>query len=151
MEKDQLTEFFRNRFPDAVIEQGNQYLTIKTDAAAMHPIAAVLKSDKELQFDYLFNLTGIDWSDRFSVVYHLESTVFGHEVVLKADILNREKPSVATVSDLWRTAEFHEREVYDLLGIEFVDHPDLRRLFLEDGAGFPLRKDFKDEINLIER
>jgi NADH:ubiquinone oxidoreductase subunit C len=62
---------------------------------------------------------------------------------------NRENPQAETVSDIWKTAEFHEREVFDLFGIRFLHHPDLRRLFLEDDYGFPLRKDFSDESRMI--
>ena len=60
-------------------------------------------------------------------------------------------PGIDTVSDVWSSAEFHEREVYDLLGVQFTNHPDLRRLFLDDDWGFPLRKDYRDDINIIER
>jgi NADH:ubiquinone oxidoreductase subunit C len=56
-----------------------------------------------------------------------------------------------SVTDIWPTAEFHEREIYDLLGIKFNNHPDLRRLFLDETWGFPLRKDFKDDIHVVER
>jgi NADH:ubiquinone oxidoreductase subunit C len=72
-------------------------------------------------------------------------------LVLKPRLDNRQNPEVDTISDIWRTAEFHEREVYDLFGIKFRNHPDLRRLFLEDDYGFPLCKDFTDEINMIVR
>ena len=85
------------------------------------------------------------------VVYHLESTVHGHKMVLKVKISDRENPAVDTVSDIWKTAEFHEREVYDLFGIKFNNHPDLRRILLEeDWEGYPLRKDYKDEVNIVE-
>jgi NADH:ubiquinone oxidoreductase subunit C len=83
------------------------------------------------------------------MVYHLTSTTFRHTIVLKVRIDNRENPQVETVSDIWKTAEFHEREVFDLFGIQFLHHPDLRRLFMEDDYGFPLRKDFTDESRMI--
>ena len=85
------------------------------------------------------------------VVYHLESTIHGHQLVLKVRTADRENGAIDTVSDIWRTAEFHEREVYDLMGIRFTNHPDLRRLFLEEGwKGHPLRKDYADEVNIVE-
>ena len=85
------------------------------------------------------------------VIYHLRSSPHHHSIVLKAQIEDRENPKVDTVSDIWRTAEFHERETYDFFGIVFKDHPDLRRIFLEDDwVGFPLRKDYVDEINIID-
>jgi NADH:ubiquinone oxidoreductase subunit C len=85
------------------------------------------------------------------VVYHLESTTLTHQLVLKVRTDDRENGSVDTVCDIWRTAELHEREAYDLLGIRFNNHPDLRRFFLEEGwIGHPLRKDYVDEVNIVE-
>jgi NADH:ubiquinone oxidoreductase subunit C len=83
------------------------------------------------------------------VVYHLTSTTLHHTVVLRVVLADKANPSVATVSDLWAGAEYFEREAYDLLGIRFENHPDLRRLFLEDDwVGYPLRKDYKDSFTL---
>jgi len=83
-------------------------------------------------------------------VYHLTSTQHRHTLVVKSN-LNREHPEIETVSDIWLTAEFHEREVFDLFGVTFKDHPDLRRLFMTDEyEGWPLRKDFEDAINMIK-
>jgi NADH:ubiquinone oxidoreductase subunit C len=83
------------------------------------------------------------------MVYHLNSTIYKHTAVVKTRINDREKPVVDTLSDIWKTAEFHEREVFDLFGISFMNHPDMQRLFLDDGYGFPLRKDFTDESRMI--
>ena len=85
------------------------------------------------------------------VVYHLESTKQGHTIVLKVKTEDRQNPVFDTVCDIWRTAEFHEREIFDLLGIRFNNHPDLRRLFLDENwVGYPLRKDYQDEVNIVE-
>jgi NADH:ubiquinone oxidoreductase subunit C len=71
-------------------------------------------------------------------------------IVIKIQ-LNRDQPVVATVSDIWRTAEFHEREAYEMFGVQFTGHPDLRKLILpDDFEGFPMRKDFEDPINMIK-
>jgi NADH-quinone oxidoreductase subunit C len=70
---------------------------------------------------------------------------------LKVQLTDRKNPAVDSVTPVWATAEFHEREVFDLFGIRFNNHPNLQRLFLEDDYGYPLRKDFRDEINIIER
>jgi NADH:ubiquinone oxidoreductase subunit C len=86
-----------------------------------------------------------------TVVYHLDSTQYRHLIVLKVVLTDREAPMVDSVTSVWPTAEFHEREVFDLFGIRFNNHPNLKRLFLEDDYGYPLRKDFRDEINIIER
>jgi NADH:ubiquinone oxidoreductase subunit C len=84
------------------------------------------------------------------MVYHLTSTTHRHNIVVKAN-LDRTNPEIETVSDIWRTAEFHEREVYELFGVRFLNHPDLRRLILtDDFEGWPLRKDFEDSVNMIK-
>ena len=84
------------------------------------------------------------------MVYHLTSTVHGHAIVIKAK-LDRIDPDIETISDIWRTAEFHEREAYDLFGVRFLHHPDLRRLFMTDEHnGWPLRKDYEDPVNMIK-
>jgi NADH:ubiquinone oxidoreductase subunit C len=83
------------------------------------------------------------------MVYHLTSTIHRHTIVVKLK-LDRTNPEIETVSNIWRTAEFHEREQYEMFGVKFLNHPDLRRLILEDDfVGFPLRKDFEDPINMI--
>ena len=85
------------------------------------------------------------------MIYHLRSNDLNHEMVMRVKTDGREKPEVDTVCDIWRTAEFHEREIYDLFGVVFKNHPDLRRILLEDDReGHPLRKDFVDEVNMIE-
>ena len=85
------------------------------------------------------------------MIYHLTSTEYHHTVVLRVILADRKNPMVATVSDLWSGAEYLEREVFDLFGIKFENHPDLRRLFLDDEwVGYPLRKDYKDSF-IFER
>ena len=117
----------------------------------MHETAVQLKALPELSFDYLFCLTGVDFAEKMQIVYHLESVAHRHTVVLKTNTADRVDPKVDTVSDVWQTAKYHEREVYDLLGVKFNNHKDLRRLFLDDSWGFPLRKDYKDEVRIVER
>jgi NADH-quinone oxidoreductase subunit C len=86
-----------------------------------------------------------------SMVYHLRSTKLEHCIVIKAKIADRGNPQIETVSQIWRTAELNEREAYDLFGIKFLNHPDLRRLLLtDDWEGWPLRKDYVDEVNIIK-
>ena len=115
------------------------------------PLANELKSNESTLFDFLFCLTAVDWPAHMEMVYHLKSTSLGHQFVLKAKINSRENPEIETVCDIWRTAEFHEREAYDLFGIKFLHHPDLRRLLLtDDWEGWPMRKDYDDPINMIE-
>jgi len=137
--------------PGAEFQENKQFLTFLIPPAELHGLALKLKSEDDLAFDYLFCLTGVDLLKHLMVVYHLESSRHQHQLVLKVQTEDRVNPAFDTVCDIWRTAEFHEREVYDLLGIRFNHHPDLRRLFLEeDWKGHPLRKDYVDEVNIVE-
>ncbi|HMS65417.1 MAG TPA: NADH-quinone oxidoreductase subunit C [Ignavibacteria bacterium] len=139
-------------FPEAeYTEEGTQYLNVISNPDKFRSLAEFLRNNDEMSFDFLFCLTGVDWVTNLMVIYHLESTKNKHTIVLKVKITDRENPAVETVSDIWRTAEFHEREVFDLFGVKFINHPDLRRLLLEDDwIGYPLRKDYKDEANIVE-
>ena len=131
-------------------EEGSQYLTITVDKDNFYDLMVQLKANSETQFDYLFCLTGVDWGEELGVVYHLESTSLRHSVVVKVKTSDREDPKLDSVWDIWRTAEFHEREVYDFFGITFSNHPNLKRIFLTDEwDGYPLRKDYVDEINMV--
>jgi NADH:ubiquinone oxidoreductase subunit C len=114
-------------------------------------LAKQLRDKNEAQFDYLFCLSGVDWGQDLGVVYHLRSTIYNHAIVLKTRTSDREHPQFDSVSDIWKTADFHEREAYDLLGIRFINHPDLRRLFLDNSWGYPLRKDYVDDINIVSK
>lgn len=131
-------------------EEESQFLNISVQPADLHQLMAQLKSNSETNFDYLFCLTGVDWGKELGVVYHLESTTYRHIIVVKVKTEDRETPVFDSVYDIWKTAEFHECEVFDFFGIKFNNHPDLKRLFLtEDWDGFPLRKDYVDDINMI--
>ena len=136
--------------PSVVFEEGGEWITAFVDGSNWKTIAQQLRSNEGFEFDYLFCLTCIDWKTHLTMVYHLTSTIYRHAVVIKAK-LDRNDPEIETVSDIWRTAEFNEREAYDLFGVQFLHHPDLRRLLLtDDFNGYPLRKDFEDPINMIK-
>ena len=131
-------------------EEKSQFLNITVQPEQLHSLMTQLKSNSETNFDYLFCLTGMDWGKELGVVYHLESTTHRHQIVVKVKTEDRENPTLDTVCNIWYTAEFHEREVFDFFGIQFNNHPNLKRLFLtEEWDGFPLRKDYVDEINMI--
>ncbi len=131
-------------------EEESQFLNIQVPAEHLHDLMAQLKNDPETQFDYLFCLSGVDWGEKLGIVYHLESTTKRHIIVVKVTAEDRETPVLDSVYDIWATAEFHEREVFDFFGIKFTNHPNLKRLFLtEDWIGYPLRKDYEDETNMI--
>ena len=111
---------------------------------SIQPVCEFAKSDPELAFDCLSNLGGVDYPKRsvVQVVYHLYSYEHRHPFALKVDAA-RDNPEVPTVSSVWAHAEWQERETFDLLGVNFIGHPDLRRILMpEDWEGHPLRKDF---------
>jgi NADH-quinone oxidoreductase subunit C len=137
--------------PEATFEEGSEWITVNVESQNWLSFAQLLRKEDTLFFDYLFCLTCIDWKTHLTMVYHLSSTRFRHNMVVKAK-LDRNKPEIETVSHIWRTAEFHEREVYEMFGVDFLNHPDLRLLILPDGweGKNPLRKDFEDPINMIK-
>jgi NADH:ubiquinone oxidoreductase subunit C len=151
MDKIKLGEFIKSIAGDAEIRDGKQYLEVTIPPSALYKLARQLKENADTQFDFLFCLTGVDWGADLGVIYHMRSTIYNHTVVLKTRTSDRENPILDSVTDIWQTAEFHEREAYDLLGIKFNNHPDLRRLFLDNSWGFPLRKDYVDDINIVTK
>jgi len=148
--KEEIKGFLTSLIPYGTIKESTQYLELTVPPDKLHETAQKLRNNKTNPFDYLISLTAVDYLTKFTMVYHIVSTPAHDLVVVKADVENHEKPQIDTVSDIWPTAGFHEREVYDLFGIRFNRHPDLRRLFLEENYGYPLRKDFRDDINIIE-
>ncbi len=131
-------------------EEGSQFLNIKVLPEHLHQLMLKLKTNNDTKFDYLFCLSGVDWEPELGVVYHLEATEYRHTIVVKVKTADRDNPTFDSVCDIWKTAEFHEREVFDFFGIKFNNHPNLKRLFLTDEwEGFPLRKDYEDEINMV--
>jgi NADH-quinone oxidoreductase subunit C len=151
MDKIQLGESVKSLDKDLEIGEGKQYTEVIVPPSKLYSLARQLREKEELQFDFLFCLSGVDYGLDLGVVYHLRSTVFDHVLVLKTRTSDREHPQIDSVADIWKTADFHEREVYDLLGIKFANHPDLRRLFLDSSWGFPLRKDYVDDINIVTK
>jgi NADH-quinone oxidoreductase subunit C len=144
-----LKQHLEELIPEAAFPENKQFTEVIVPADKLHAFCENLKTLPDLLFDYLISLTAVDWKDHFMMVYHITSTKHRHMIVVKTRIDNRENPVVDSLSAIWKTAEFHEREVYDLFGISFRNHPDLRRLFLDDDYGFPLRKDFADEFRMI--
>jgi len=150
MTKEELKLSVAAILPSVVYDETGEFLTAIITPAELHPLLKELRTRDEMSFDYLFCLTCIDWKDHLMMVYHLLSKTHNHTLVVKAKITDCENPQIESVVDLWKTAEFLEREVYDLFGVKFLNHPDLRRLFMdEDWPGYPLRKNYVDE-NMIE-
>lgn len=114
-------------------------------------VCLLLRDTEGLYFDFLANLTAVDCSPDpyFDIVYHLTSIPYQKQLVLKVRVVAERGldrlPAVPSVAEVWRTAEWHEREAYDLMGVFFTDHPDLRRILMpDDWVGHPLRKDYSD-------
>ena len=150
MTNEELKTTITSLLPNTIFEDGGEWLNINVEAAEWKKFAQQLRNEQDLFFDFLFCLTCIDWRKHLTMVYHLDSTRYRHNIVVKIK-LNRDEPVVETVSDIWQTANFHEREVYELFGVNFLNHPDLRLLILPDGweGKNPLRKDFEDAVNMI--
>lgn len=130
------------KFPGSLEEAGKDSVLVKHDS--LLAVAAYLKDTQGLEFDYLNYITAVDYFSYFEVVYQLTSLEHNHSIVLKARCYDRDNPSVPSVIGIWQGADFQEREIYDLMGIKFEGHPNLKRIFLWDGfPGHPLRKDFK--------
>jgi len=136
--------------PDTNFDETGEFLTANVDAKELLPLMEELRNRKELNFNYLFCLTCVDWKSHLTMVYHLISKSHKHQLVVKVQIDDVGRPEIESVSGIWKTAIYHEREVFDLFGVKFRNHPDLRRIFLdEDWPGNPLRKNYVDE-NMIE-
>ena len=134
------------RFGDAIGAPAGQGRDTSLEVAPerIAEVALFLRDDPEMGFDCLSNLSGVDYPKQgaIQVVYHLFSYPLRHWIVLKVNAL-RDDPVIPTVSAVWSAADWQEREVFDLLGVIFTGHPDLRRLLMpEDWPGHPLRKDF---------
>jgi len=134
----------------ATYEEGGEWLTLNIEPKDWLALAKQLRNDEQLFFNYLFCVTCVDWKTHLSMIYHFTSTKHRHTVVVKSK-LDRNNPEIETVSHFWRTADFHEREVYEMFGVKFLNHPDLRLLILPDGweGKNPMRKDFEDPVNMI--
>lgn len=117
---------------------------VEVDPGAIDAAALFLRDHADLAFDCLSNLSGCDWParGRIQITYELFSYTHRHSFVLKTDV-SRERPEVRTVENVWPAANWLEREVFDLLGVTFLGHSDLRRILLpDDWVGSPLRKDY---------
>ncbi len=139
----QIQTRFREEIRTAEVRQGEACVTIKADRN--FEICRFIKED--LGYDYLNCLSGVDWSaeNEMEVVYNLSSVKQPGKITLRARV-PRNEPVLRSVVPLWGTANWHEREAFDLFGIHFENHPDLRRILLpEDWVGHPLRKDYQDE------
>lgn len=144
-----IKEVILNAVSDAVIEE-KQKLTVTVQPKQLHPLIKALYTNKELPFDYLISLIGMDWGDKLGVIYLLSSSKdMSKELVVITATEDRENPLLYSITDLFEAAHLHEREVYAMFGIRFINNPDMRRFLLnDDWNGFPLRKDYDADPKL---
>lgn len=151
MTNEELKIKFSELLPSASFEDGSEWITVNIEPAELLPLATQLRNDLSLYFDYLFCITCIDFNTHLTMVYHFTSTKHRHTVVVKAKV-DMNAPEIETLSHIWKTAELHEREVYEMFGVNFLNHPDLRLLILPEGweGKNPMRKKFEDPVNMIK-
>ena len=146
---DEIEQAVRERFDDAVVEatRFRDELTLRIQREGLRDVCRFLRDEPPLRFDWLSSIAGVDYLNmgrkpRFEVVYHLLSIEHKHRVALKAAV-PEEELRVSSVVEIWPSADWHERETFDLFGITFDGHPDLRRILMaDDWEGYPLRKDY---------
>jgi NADH:ubiquinone oxidoreductase subunit C len=138
---DDLAQRLRAAFPAAVTRQDRDAVWVA--AESVPAVAALLRDDADLDFQYLNSISAVDFIEYFDVVYHLTSLRRQHTAILKTRLYGRESLVLPSVFHLWRGADFQEREIWDLMGIHFEGHPNMKRIMLWEGfEGHPLRKDF---------
>lgn len=146
LEAKDIFEKLKSEFADSIIELKEDKVSdtfIVIDSKKVLDICLFLRDSEELLFDYLSCLSGMDNKTSLGVVYHLFSTKYNHKITLKA-ILDKNSPSLLSVEGVWKSANWHEREAFDMFGIKFEGHPNLIRILSPyDWEGYPLRKDYK--------
>ena len=147
---EEILQILKDNFPESNLGLKNDQPTeaiLIASPLEIDKISLFLSVSSELLFDSLMNLSGVDdpKASLISVYYHLESTKLKHKITLKVST-DRNKPEVSTVTEVWKGADWHEREAYDMFGIIFLNHPDLRRILMpyDWDAGYPLRKDYEN-------
>lgn len=144
---EELAAYLKERMDEGIIEfvpaeVGQPWITV--EPASLRKIAVFLRDDTELRFNTLMCLSGVHYpaEQELGVTYHLHSTTLGHTVVLKVKV-PIDNPVVPSVESVWKTADWHEREAYDMIGIVFDGHPNMTRILCpDDWEGHPLRKDY---------
>ena len=130
-----------SELPGAVVQFRNG--DVQIELASTERVARFLRDAEGLEFSFLSSITAVDYVEYFELVYHLVSLKLNQSIVLKAQCYGRDELSAPSVSGVWRGADFQEREIWDLFGIKFEGHPNLKRILLWEGfPGHPLRKDY---------
>jgi NADH-quinone oxidoreductase subunit C len=141
LDTQELAKKLAEAVPGSVTSSDRSSITV--DSAQLYKVAEYLKTAAAMHFDYLTFVTAVDYVDYFELVYRLVSLQHNQSVIVKTRCYGRDNPAVPSVTPLWRAAYYQEREIFDLFGIKFEGHPDLRRLLLWEGfQGYPLRRDY---------
>ena len=143
MEISDIFKYLNEKFPSS-LEFSDDSSFIKVSPDKWHEIALFLHQDKELSLDYLMCISSYDLGDKktYGVAYNFKSTSLGHDPEIRIEVTDEQ--SISSVVDIWGSADWHEREAYDMMGIKFDNHPNFKRILLpEDWPGHPLRKDFE--------
>ena len=142
---EELAGYVRQKFPDAGTQWEDESLWV--EPSDLREVAQFLKEDPRLAFNFLNSVSAVDYVHYFELVYHLTSFEHNHSAVVKTRLYTREAPTVDSVVEVWPGADFQEREIYDLMGVVFNGHPNLKRIMLWEGfPGHPHRKDFEDVV-----
>ena len=137
----ELAERLQQSLPDSLEEWDDSAVCVMAPRVA--EVARFLHDDSFLDFQFLSSISAVDFIEYFAVVYHLTSLRQQHTAIVKARVYGREAPSLPSVYQVWRGADFQEREIWDLMGVRFEGHPNMKRIMLWEGfQGHPLRKDY---------
>ncbi len=146
MNNSSLLEKIKSKFADSIIEtvEFRVELTVVVKKETLVEICIFLRDDSDLRFDHLSDVSGVDFLERnprFDIAYHMYSIPKNHRLRIKVRVNGDE--TVSSVTSVWSTANWHEREIFDMFGVKFDNHPDLRRILMsDDWVGHPLRKDY---------
>jgi len=136
-----LARRLREAAPNSVVEWSEAAVWV--EPGSLDSVASVLHDDAEIDFKFLNSISAIDFVEHFELVYHLTSISRRHTGVVRSRVYGREEPTAASVVGVWKGADFQEREIWDLMGVRFIGHPNMKRIMLWEGFdGHPLRKDF---------
>ncbi len=129
------------KFPGSIVESGKDFLILNSDS--LLTVAVYLKDNSDFDFNYLNYITAVDYFSYFEIIYQFTSLEHNHSLLVKVRCYDRENPVLPSVFGLWQGADFQEREIYDLMGVRFEGHPNMKRIALWEGfQGHPLRKDY---------
>jgi len=146
MTANEIYEKLKSQFGESILEftdeaPSDPFIVVQSNK--FFDICLFLRDDETLAFDYLVNLSSVDYGEKLAAVYHFYSLTFKHRIVLKV-FVPRDNPKIPSVETIWRTADWHEREAYDMMGIIFEGHHNLIRILNPyDWEGYPLRKDYQ--------